>query len=533
MDLRVLLVDAEPAARAVSAGALQAAGVTVAAEAATGEEAVRLARITAPTVVVVDVALPGMGAATAVRRMRDTAGRRLEVVATAAFADVARLGELASTGTAAFVVKGKPDDLVAAVRAVAAGSGMLSAEASRPVLEEVQRLYERERSRNEELEKLVSQLQALSVTDWLTGLKNHGYFFDRLAEELERARRYGRPLAVIMADLDDFKAVNDAFGHAAGDTVLRAMGDVFRTQLREVDIACRIGGEEFGLIMPETGADGAVQAAERIRMAVERQQVGGMGKVTISLGVAVFPEHAQHRDELMEVADRALYQAKREGKNCTRLAGAAGPLSEVGKVRVTGGPVVTTLLAALRMRAPQVADHCVRSADLAVGIGSEMGLLVNDLERLRLAALLSHVGMLAVSDDILSKEAPLTEEEWGVIRNHPHNSFELIFDAVHDDVAQAVLTHHEHIDGSGYPQGLQGDEIPVLARILLVASAFDAMTTEKVYQQARSTEEAVAELRRHAGTQFDAEAVAAVEALIHRADREKVAEVLPFRRAHG
>ena len=291
-EVRVLVVDSDPVARAVTANVLEAAGLPVVGQASDPAQALELAAATNPNTAIVDVDMPGMGAPTLARRLREVSEHRIEIVAQAGFTDVEALGEMVAGGTSAYVVKGKPAELIAAIRAVTSGSGLMSAEASRPVLEEIQKLYDRERARNGELEQMVTQLQALSVTDWLTGLKNHGYFFDRLSEEMERSRRYDRPLAVIMADLDDFKSVNDAYGHSSGDAVLRTVGEIFRTQLREVDVACRVGGEEFGVIMPETDVEGAMQVAERLRTAAEQTSVPGVGAVTISLGIAVFPDHA-------------------------------------------------------------------------------------------------------------------------------------------------------------------------------------------------------------------------------------------------
>ncbi|MDH5371394.1 MAG: diguanylate cyclase [Acidimicrobiia bacterium] len=505
-----MLVDGDTTARAATASVLVGAGFDVVVEASTGEEALQRARIMSPTVAIIDVSLPGMGAVTAARRLRDLSAQRIEIVAIASFGDVARLGEMVSTGTAAYVVKGKPADLIGAIRAVASGSGLLSAEASRPVLEEISRLYERERERNEELEQSVTQLQALSVTDWLTGLKNHGYFFDRLGEELERARRYDRPLAVVMADIDDFKAVNDNYGHSTGDAVLRGMGEAFRRQVREVDIACRVGGEEFGMIMPETDAEGAIQAAERIRLAVLDQLMPGVGQVTISLGVSVFPHDAQSSKDMVEAADRALYSAKRAGKNCTKLAGGAPSFSGAGRAFTSMTPVVGTLLAALRMRAPWMADHSVRVAELSTQIGTVLELKAFELERLRLTGLLHDVGMLAVPDAVLLKTDPLNDDEWSVIRSHAANGFQLISDAVHEDVAEAVLCHHEQLDGHGYPRQLKGDAIPMFARIVLVADAFDAMTSDRPHRPRMTPEQSFAELRAHAGSRFDPDAVRAM-----------------------
>jgi diguanylate cyclase (GGDEF)-like protein len=509
----------------VTASVLASARVELVGEAASGEQALALARTAHPTVAIIDAGLPGMGPAETARRLREEADRRLEVVAVASFESIARIGDMVAAGAAAYVVKGKPAELIAAVKSVSVGSGLLSAEASRPVLEEVSKLYDRERVRNIELERMVSRLQALSVTDSLTGLKNHGFFFDRLAEELERASRYQRPLAVIIADIDNFKQVNDAFGHAAGDAVLKSLGDVFRTQLREVDLACRIGGEEFGFVLPETDEQGGMRAAERIRSAVESFVIEDVGTVTVSLGVAVFPEHATERDELLESADTALYQAKHEGKNCSRLAGDSSMTVQLTRARPTTGPVVGALLAALRMRVPYLAEHSVRTAELAPVIGAGMGLSVARLGRLRLAALLHDVGMLGVPDSILVKPGPLDSTEWDIVRGHPQNGHDLVSDAVHAEVSEAVLSHHERMDGTGYPRGLAGTEIPLLARILLVADAFDAITMPRAYQRPLEPLEAITELRRNAGTQFDPEVV---EVLAQHIGGERTSNVFEF-----
>ncbi len=507
MEPRVLLVDSDSVTRTVTANVLASARVEIVGEAASGEQALALAQSAHPTVAVIDAGLSGIGPAVTARRLREEADRRMEIVAVASFENIGRIGDMVGAGAAAYVVKGKPAELIAAVRSVSAGSGLLSAEASRPVLEEVSRLYDRERVRNVELEKMVARLQALSVTDSLTGLKNHGFFFDRLAEELERGARYQRPVAVIIADIDDFKMVNDAFGHAVGDAVLRSLGDVFRTQLREVDLACRIGGEEFGFVLPETDEEGGMRAAERIRTAVAAFPIPEVGSVTISLGVAVFPDHATERDELLESADTALYQAKHEGKDCSRLAGDSSMTVQLTRARPTTGPVVGALLAALRMRVPYLVEHSVRVADLAPFLGGRLGLSVARLGRLRLAALLHDVGMLGVPDSILIKPGPLDAAEWDVVRDHPQNGHDLVADAVHVEVSNAVLCHHERMDGTGYPRGLTGEEIPLLARILLVADAFDAMTMPRSYQRPLTPTEALAEIRRNSGTQFDEQVV--------------------------
>ncbi|MDP8959637.1 MAG: diguanylate cyclase [Actinomycetota bacterium] len=509
-------MDDDAAARTALAGVLEEAHLEVVGEAGCAREAIELAVTLQPTVAVIDVSLGDGGGAEVARRIRQDGDQRVDVIACASFSEVDRVAEMVSAGAAAYVIKSRPQELVGAVRAVSAGSGLLSAEASRPVLEEVARLYERERSRNEELEQTVAQLQALSVTDWLTGLKNHGYFFDRLSEELARARRFSRPLAVVLADLDDFKAVNDAHGHAAGDQVLRMVGEVLRTQLRVVDIACRVGGEEFGLILPDTGAEGAILVSERLREEVERRCLAGVGSITLSLGVAAFPDHALGRDELTRVADQALYLAKRQGKNCTRVIDERLVGVEFLEARRpdSGGPVVRALLGALRMRAPHLADRSERLAEMAIALGGRLALAAGEVEHLRLAALLHDVGMLGVPDSVLFKPGPLSQEEWRLMQTHPEDGYALIVDAVHPDVAQAVLAHHERADGSGYPQGLASQEIPFLARALMVLDTYQAMVTERPYQRALRPQAALEELQHAAGVQFDA---GMVEALVETA----------------
>lgn len=502
----ILIVDADPVARLATEAVL--GEFNVIGSVGTGEDALRVAATAQPTVALIDMNLPGMGAATAARRLRDTLGNRIEIIAQASYSEILSIGDMVASGTAAYVVKGKFEDLVAAVRAVSVGSGLLSAEASRPLLEEVQRRYEAEHDRANQLEHSVARLEAMSITDWLTGLNNHGYFWDRLAEELQRARRYDRPFAIIMADIDDFKLVNDEFGHSVGDEVLRAVGSAFSQAVRDSDVACRVGGEEFGVIVPETGAVGAIQAAERIRAAVLSADVGVVGQVSVSLGISVFPFHSSQARELVDAADRALYAAKRAGKNRSRISGGpSGPDAEPSPM----GPVVESLLSALELRAPELVAHSRRVASLGQMIGQEMEFSIIDLEQLRMACHVHDVGMIGVPDALLHKAGPLDEAEWAVVRTYPELSHRLIVGRVSEEVSEAVLMQHEWFEGSGYPMGAIGDDIPMLARVLHVADAFDAMQTPKPYRVAMTSDAALREIQNKAGVQFDKSVVRALE----------------------
>ncbi len=496
---RVAIVDPDADRAARATAALTAAGHEVVLRSGTPADAARTLAARDPQVVVVDIEVAPEG-------LPDLPGDPpLVVVAPAELAG--RAAELVAAGVRGFVLRGETAELVAAVDAVADGSSLLSAEVTRPVLDEVARLYDRERVRNQELQELVRQLQALSVTDWLTGLKNHGYFFERLNEELDRALRHRRPLALLLADLDDFKQVNDARGHAAGDRVLQTVGEVMMDALRSADIVCRLGGEEFGILLPETDGPGAFLVAERIRESMANRAITGVGKVTISFGVAAVPEHAIERDELVESADRALYLAKREGKNRTRLAGQIVALQSPPVARPLRGEIVELLVRVLRLRDPNLADHALRTAEVGVALGAHLALTAAELEHLRVASLLQDVGKIGVPDSILFKRGPLSEREWQTIREHPRRGFDIVGHFVHPDAAEAVLANHERYDGLGYPRGLVGEEIPFLARVLLVADAYAAMTGERSFKAPLSSEEALDELRAHSGKQFDPQVV--------------------------
>ncbi len=512
IEPRVLLVDSDLLSGTASTRILSEAGIEVVGQAVNADEALELARTVNPTVVVIDADVrKAYELAGLLRASIDT---RIDMVVTVGFGNVEHVGKMVLSGASAFVVKGKATDLVAAVRSVSKGSGLLSGEASAPVLREVRLLYERELTRNERLERAVHRLQTLSVTDPLTGLKNHGYFFDRINEELERTRRYQRPLAVVIADIDDFKAINDTYGHLTGDRVLRSLGEAFLRDLREVDIACRIGGEEFGFALPETDLEGAMTVANRLRASVEGLDVPDAGTVTLSVGVAVFPTHADNREELIESADMALYQAKHEGKNCVRAAGRSLLPTEITRTRPVLAPVVDALIGVLRMRSPSIYERSIRSADVASAICSQLGLSVARAGRAHLAAMVHDMGMISVPDSILLKPGPLSESEWEVVRAHPKDAVGILSGAVHPEVIHAVLTHHEHMDGTGYPNGAKGDEIPLLGRVLHTADAFVAMTSPRPHQKDMSQEEVLVVMRRLTGTDFDPDTVDALGRVI-------------------
>jgi len=352
----------------------------------------------------------------------------------------------------------------------------------------------------------------LALTDPLTGLGNHRHFHERLARELEHALRYDRPLALCLVDVDDFKRVNDRFGHPAGDSVLSQVS----ARLRQTGEAFRLGGDEFAVLLPGFEAPDALTAAESIIDRIATIDFGHMGAVTVSAGIAIAPEHARERDELLRLVDSALYWAKEYGKNRARvyrpdvveladLRRLASAGDRAGRLRAAA-----SLARAVDARDVYTGNHSQRVAQLAVRLAARLGLSREELELTQLAASLHDVGKLALHEDLLCKPEQLTEPEWATLRQHAQIGFRMLESLGVDPVAKWVLHHHERWDGSGYPDSLAGTEIPVGARIIFVADAFDAMTSDRIYRRRRSRDEALAEILRCAGTQFDPSVVEAL-----------------------
>lgn len=349
---------------------------------------------------------------------------------------------------------------------------------------------------------LYEQSREQARHDSLTGLLGHRVFHEVLKAQIDAAI----PFSVLLFDIDDFKQINDLHGHQTGDYALRLVSEALRGGTRSGDTVFRIGGEEFCALLPGLAEKDAFAVAEAIR-----QKVAGIVStlpisMTVSVGVAAFPEHGCGRDELLAGADAALYAAKRAGKNCTSIAGGATTRDLMPSRREVG-------LELLHKKDPATATHSVRVAILTVEIGRALGLDDARLDQLRTAARLHDIGKLAVPDAILNKPGPLDEEEYRIIKTHSVLGAELIRSWGLPEAATIVLQHHERIDGSGYPAGLRGEEIGIGARIVHVAEAYVAMVVDRPYRKAMKQDEAFAELSCPAGTQFDADAVAALIAV--------------------
>lgn len=366
------------------------------------------------------------------------------------------------------------------------------------------------------LSGVISNLSDAARRDPLTGLLNRRGFEEVFDVELERARRTEQALSVIVGDLDNFKDVNDEFGHAAGDEVLRVVAQALDECKRSWDAAARVGGEEFAILAPDTDEHGAYILAERARAAIERSsERAGRSGVTASFGIVSHPVHGQTAASLLQAGDQALYAAKRLGRNRTVISSAEVPgiLARAPRGRQEAHVELATLLSlaeALDVRDSGSVTHCQRVGRYSELIARELGLPPDSVERVRIAGILHDVGRVGVPDELLAKEGPLDEEGWHWVRSHPEIGARMLDTTDFGDIGEWILAHHERPDGTGYPEGRAAAEVPLEAGILGVADAYEAMTARRPYRPPLDPQAASDELRRGAGRQFDARAVEAL-----------------------
>jgi diguanylate cyclase (GGDEF)-like protein len=365
--------------------------------------------------------------------------------------------------------------------------------------------------------RVIWRLSDAAVTDELTGLLNRRGFHDLFETELERARRSGQPLSLIMGDLDHFKALNDRFGHAAGDRALEQLALILDTAKRRIDTAARVGGEEFAVILPDSDHHAAYILAERMRREVRETFLYEPYELTISLGVATFPLHGGDAEALVAQADDALYAAKALGRDRSVVWGEdldGEVLADTGVVTARSERHAATMRALAevideRDRGRGGGAHSEAVSRYAGAIARELGLPAESIERVRFGGIVHDVGKIGVAEAVLRKPGWLSAEDWHEMRRHPEIGARILAGARLGEVSEWVLAHHERPDGTGYPAGLAGTAIPLEARILAVADAFEAMTSHRVYRAALTPEQARSELVRGAGTQFDVRVVEA------------------------
>jgi diguanylate cyclase (GGDEF)-like protein len=395
-----------------------------------------------------------------------------------------------------------------------------------------------------QFEEVLAKVEKLSQTDSLTALRNRRSFQQVLQSEFRRCRRYNRVMALMMLDLDFLKATNDALGHQAGDQIIKTFAQIITDSVRATDAVGRLGGDEFAVLMPESSSADVLAVAQRICQELAGRSVGRgelQMTLTASVGIADVNDPAVDSPEtLVDQADKALYAAKRGGRNrcvrsdqmpdpngletlqdhnrvdnlCKQLAGLDAKFKRLF-VDALGG-----LISALEARDEHTANHSAKVRRYAMMIARKMSLPQRTVEHVGRAAMLHDIGKIGLPDNVLRKASSLTKQEWELVRRHPIMSVRILEGMEFlDQEIPAVRYHHERFDGGGYPEGLAGSSIPLAARILAVADAFDAMVSSRVYRDGMGVAAALEEIRGNSGTQFDP---AVVEAFFQVVQEEKI-----------
>jgi len=326
------------------------------------------------------------------------------------------------------------------------------------------------------------RIEYLSYHDQLTGLYNRRFFEEEL-RRLDIPRNL--PLSILMADVNGLKLINDSFGHQAGDELLVKVASVFRKACRGDEIISRVGGDEFVILLPKMEKDQAEDLIRRIKEISEKETVASVN-LSISFGWEAKRSEDQDIHEVFNRAEDYMYKKK---------------LFEGPSMR---GKTIGAIINTLHEKNPREEEHSQRVSDLSRRLAEVLCLSVREIEEIKTVGLLHDIGKIAIHEYLLNKPGKLTPEEFEEVQRHPEIGYRIL-SSVNDlaEMSEYVLAHHERWDGKGYPRGLTGEEIPLQARMIAIADAYDAMTSERSYRTPLTEDEAVAELLRNAGTQFD------------------------------
>jgi len=360
--------------------------------------------------------------------------------------------------------------------------------------------------------QLYAQAEKKARIDELTGLLNRRSLDEMIDHEISRHSRYGGAFSLSIIDLDSFKSYNDTYGHLSGDKLLRQIGNIIKGAIRDADHAFRYGGDEFAILLPQTTVDAALKVTERVRKKIDEEVDAGKINVTASIGLASWPDDGISHTDIIAAADVILYRAKRDGGNLSYCAsGALTPLQLTEPILDTDRHIDSNILSVVHALS-ETADsksyfthnHSKRVTDYSLTIAKALKMDTAEISRLEACALLHDIGKISISDTILNKPGKLTDEEWEIVKNHPQLGASIASRIPQlTPCAEGILHHHEWYNGNGYPDGLKGDDIPLEARILAIADAVTAMTSEKPNSETLTHAQAIEELKRNSGTQFD------------------------------
>jgi len=354
------------------------------------------------------------------------------------------------------------------------------------------------------------RMENLAHTDELTGLFNHRYFYDTLRENIRRNKQTST-LAIVLLDIDSFKYYNDLFGHQKGDSVLIDIAEILMKHVKPTDVAARYAGDEFAILMPDMDEEKALKVAENIRKEIEEKRFDGQENMpdrnlTVSIGVSIYPHKASSEHALIKSADDALYRAKFFNKN--RVESYISILDalkeDIEEEHIDLITSMKTLITIINSKDRYTYGHVERVVIYAKMFAEHLGLSETDRNTLIYGAYMHDLGKINIPEEVLNKQMPLTEDEWHMIKMHPANGVKIV-EPVNPlkSTIPIILHHHERFDGTGYPDRLKGEEIPYLARVLTVIDSFDAMTFKRSYNEKKTFDDAIAEIRACKGAQFD------------------------------
>ncbi len=372
---------------------------------------------------------------------------------------------------------------------------------------------------------LFQTVKEQAITDSLTGLNNRRYFEEFLQKEILRSQRQNQKFTIVGIDLDHLKQINDKYGHAYGDVAIRTVANALKSNARSIDVVARMGGEEFNILLPGVDSQGGMVAAERIRKAIESRKIDVIGNVTASIGVATYLEHSDNVNELLELTDQAMYLSKKNGRNRVTMATPI-PMSEswqniavdtfvemISKHRI---PLDDNMKNILSQRLQEVSsnnetlfsisdtlseiynpnhkDGIAKSKAMFAGmLAKRFDLSKEDTDRLKIAVLLYDIGNLMIPKDVLQKRTPLTEDEKDIIKKHPLIAANEILRPISNvqDIIPIIENHHEYWDGTGYPNKVSGEDIPLTSQMVLIIDAYFALTQPRPYRKALSKDAAI------------------------------------------
>jgi len=356
---------------------------------------------------------------------------------------------------------------------------------SKPLSEEVMKISLPLKVNNAmELMKRNEEIKYLSYHDVLTGLYNRRFY----EEEIIRVNSKEKlPISIIMGDINGLKLINDAFGHEEGDNLLKIAADTIQCMCRRDDIVARWGGDEFIILLPKTSREEATEIVKKIKDLYAKQQINGIAG-SISFGWDTKGDMAEDIIKVLKNAEDYMYRNKTLEKESVR------------------SNMIITILTTLHEKNPREELHSKRVSEICQNIGKVMGLSEIEVHKLKVGGLLHDIGKIAIAEEILNKPGKLTEQEWDEIKRHPEIGYRILCSSYEMlELAEGMLSHHEKWDGTGYPKGLKGEEIPKISRIIGLADSYDAMTSERSYRKALGEEVVIREIHENAGTQFDPE----------------------------